>query len=234
MSKCKCEIGGIGFKTKKALIGYIQENILHAYPVFKSLSVQHMAFMTELLQKHHPHGNKKIGPGVECMWAQPCAMNNGKTRQFWLRRTDGTETDFSYLRCINRQSKRQDFYEACRRTVADQIISFRNQYFRNNPNAVCPVTGTSLSPNNCHVDHCEPQTFKRLADEFLDKYEIDLKKVKLSSGIDGELSSQFVDQGLADRWAQYHRKHAALRVIGKEANLKRLGDERNYSEPFQR
>lgn len=45
----------------------------------------------------HPEAEEKFGPGIEAIWVD---LNRYGTRSFYLRRTDGTKDDFSWVTCV--------------------------------------------------------------------------------------------------------------------------------------
>ena len=60
---------------------------------------------------------------------------------------------------------------ALRAAVVDQILELKNEFFRANPDAVCPLTGEPLGPDSCHVDHQAPVRFQVLSRRFLEGLE---------------------------------------------------------------
>jgi hypothetical protein len=54
--------------------------------------------MLDLLSRH-PYCEEKIGAGIQSIWSQPNEYweNN---RCFYLTRVDGTEIDFSFVKCL--------------------------------------------------------------------------------------------------------------------------------------
>jgi hypothetical protein len=124
------KIGRYSFMTKTAAKKYVQEQILHAYPVGVPLNREHENFMRELLDRHR-NATDKIGVGIEKIWVEQHPIFK-RNRCFWLERIDGSKTDFSYIECITPPPAKRDFAAACRAAVADQIIEFRDRFFADN------------------------------------------------------------------------------------------------------
>jgi len=53
------------------------------------------------------------------------------TPGFWVHRTDGTDTDFSYIDAVKGQPKSnaQEFYDACRGSVAADLLAAKKRHF---------------------------------------------------------------------------------------------------------
>ena len=120
------EINGQEFKTKDKLTRYVRD-ILNTATLGESLPIASNLFIQSLFTRH-PEYTKKRGSGVldvkvvtDNVW--------GKTRHFVIHRTDGSTTDFSYLKCISgKKDPLKDFKAACREAVAQDIISFRSEF----------------------------------------------------------------------------------------------------------
>lgn len=86
-SKNKCE--KLGFRTKAAALRHFRAMLHHSIPLDQRL-------LGELLALH-PRAAEKVGPGVEHFYVAGAAYGS---RCFYVKRTDGTRTDFSYLKCL--------------------------------------------------------------------------------------------------------------------------------------
>lgn len=213
----KYEIGGLGFKSKKAIIGHVQR-IMKKYGDYRKIPASDRSFMIALLQRHQ-YADQKIGVGVKKMWIQPNGVYN--TRGFWLERVDGTKTDFSFYQCLNPSTPLSDFKQACRIAVASSIEEFKESEF-GNTGGVCPVLGRVMTPDTCHVDHCPPNTFEVIVTDYIREREIDVETAPLLEHRDGKIGNRFTDDGFQEDWVQYHNNKAELRLISAEANLKKL------------
>jgi hypothetical protein len=203
------------FKTKKSLREHIRK-ILYSYSDGQILNTVDFTFMLALLERHEDP-KRKIGCGVDFMYVKknPVFKNMG----FWLARTDGTETDFSFEICLKHETKLQKFKSSCRSAVSDDIISFRDEFFSKHETPICEVTGEPINKWNSHVDHAPPMTFDNIVKEFVMEFGIDVEKVPLLTAEDGRVRNELADEFLRNQFRLYHLGVAELRVISKLANL---------------
>lgn len=209
-------IGDHVFKTKKAVIEYVQQNIHGRYADHVDLSAEHLRFMVGLL-RYHAYSDQKIGCGVKRMWIQPNELY--PTRGFWLERVDGSQTDFSFYQCVNPSSPLRDFKSACRMAIVPTIQSFRNEFFEGDPLRRCPINGDIVTLHNSHVDHQAPHTFESIVTEFIAVNKIDVASAPLTTHGDGTEGCSFSSEKFKQEWIQFHNERAMLRVISPKANL---------------
>lgn len=213
------------FRTKKEATEFIRE-ILYRYPLNKPLAPPDLTFMLAVLERH-PRAAEKIGVGVKAIHVEK--EEDWTTRQFIATRTDGTHTDFSFVKCIHPASKLQIFKKACRDLVANDIKQFRYGRFAGAPDGQlhCPITGLPMTRLDSHVDHEPPLTFDLLVDQFIREENLDIEAVEITGLGDRQMRKGFTDDGLAKQWKQFHRSHAKLRVVSGAANLSniKLADE---------
>jgi hypothetical protein len=175
------------------------------------------------LIERHPEREQKVGVGIEAFIVR---LDDNRNKMLWLRRTDGSSTDFSYITCIrgNGMSLRQEFAEAARKTVEPHITEFRDDYVRRfmNPDGQipCEETGVLMNIKDSHVDHF-PVTFQTLVDQFLDQTSIGLTRNILSAPADRQTHTSFVCPKTAAMFLDFHRSNATLKVVHKTVNLKR-------------
>lgn len=212
-------IQGETFATKSALQDRIKY-ILYHWPHGGRLPVGDFDFMMEVLAMH-PDAEQKIGVGVDRMEVRrnPVYTN---TRGFWVIRTDGSETDFSYLECLKETPHAKRFLNACRVAIEPETMAFKNKFFGELHGEVarCPYTGEVLSFVGSHVDHKAPATFQALVDGFIAANHIDVSLVKINGkAVDGNFQDTFDDPALLRNWLEYHSGHAVLQVVSRTANL---------------
>ena len=53
----------------------------------------------------HPEAGDKIGPGVDSFSVERAPGRSFGTRCFWVTRSDGTRTEFSYLTCLSGKAR---------------------------------------------------------------------------------------------------------------------------------
>jgi len=158
----------------------------------------------------HPDAEEKIGQGIDHFEAR----RNGNNICFRVVRTDGTETDFSFLKCLNGSSPEVLARSAMRHAVRDQLVPIREKAIA--CGAPCPITGATLTRENCHADHDAP-TFIEIADGFAASVGGYEKIVTVAE--DGTFGRRFADAVQGERWSEFHREHANLRAVSKKANL---------------
>lgn len=213
-------LGGQQFKTKAEATEFVR-SILHGTIPGGTLTGENEFVIRDLLELH-PESTQKIGCGVDHIEVRTNRINGGATPGFWVVRTDGSETDFSYKNCINgkKPTGRADFIRACRTAILPHINEERRRFFAEAPSPSCALTGVPLTQNTAHVDHCPPLTFARIIDAFVTLYGINPDDPYLTSpDVDGQLIPTLSDPTLHDRFIQFHNNHAKLRVISRNANL---------------
>ena len=211
-------VGSHAFRTKKDAEVFVQ-SILNRQPLGQELDSDDLTFVLALLELH-PKAAEKVGVGVAgiAVVSEP----TWGTRHFEVVRTDGSTTDFSFMKCLYPATKLRLFKQACRHAVADDIIEFRHRAFDAADDAghiVCPILGVPVTRLEAHVDHEPPRTFDELVQEFIQREQIDIDEVAVTGLGDGELRKGLADSELEDRWRQFHRMNAHLRVVSAKANL---------------
>ena len=214
----KFVINSISFYTKTRLTRYIRR-ILHSYEIGENVSKEHFNFLYDLIKKEHRWSERKIGCGilrfrvvVNPIWKKKC---------FYIIRTDGSSTDFSFMECINRPKDwvRADFEAACRTSVASQIKDFKDRFFGSGEVFYCPSTNERLTKENIHIHHEEPKTFQCIVKDWLKKKGLKMDEIQIGGYSDGENEKYFIDGSLERDFARYHLEKAKLRVIHKKAHL---------------
>lgn len=220
--KFSAVICGETFTTKAALQKKIQA-ILYRYNNDDFLSEQDLLFMVDVLRLH-PDAIIKIGCGVESIQVRQNPIYR-QSRGFWVVRYDGSETDFSYLECLKETPHHHRFTRACRVAIEPYIAQARRKFFleRGGRIANCPITREIITPDNCHVDHAAPNTFKVILSSFVSETGLDISSVKVNgNGEDGVLQDTLDDKTLEAKWVEYHNARAVLQVVSRTANLSTL------------
>lgn len=186
--------------------------ILYGHQIGETVKGADHDFLVELLGRH-PTAAEKIGSGI----ARFEVRINPRFHKFcfWLIRTDGSSTDFSFMRCLNgAPSHRSLARSAMRAEILPQIHSFKLAGLQTGTR--CSVSGEALN-ENCHVDHHEP-SFEELADRFAET-EGGYDAIQLTPSLDGHVGRRLADPFLAVRWEDFHREHAHLRLVTAHINL---------------
>lgn len=216
------EIGDKIFKTKKDATKFIQ-SILYKYSLKGSLNGEDLIFICDLLNLH-PNRSKKIGVGIESIIVEKEKTFN-RTTHFSIVRIDGSREDFSFGKCLTPSMNNPEklFRSSARRAVADQIISFRDNYYLKNQdgdkNAKCDITGLLIGKNSSHVDHVPPKTFYKIVSDFITSNVIDINSTIFLETVDG-IGREFADDNLKKNFSDYHKQIADLRIVSPLANLR--------------
>jgi hypothetical protein len=177
-----------------------------------TFTVEDEKFLRDLVAIH-PCAEEKIGPGINQFSARKNMNNVG----FWIERIDGSETDFSFIACLDGDTLERMILLTMRNAVKHQVAPFREAAIA--AGVVCSITGERLTSKNCHIDHESP-TFIEIASDFISSeggYECIATVSK-----EGQYGRDFADEEQEARWLGYHRAHANLRAISKKANLSTL------------
>ena len=215
MARAPITLGSETFRTKEALKARIR-GIVAAHADDETLNAEEFSLIRALLERHRRR-SEKVGCGVTSIEVR--TNWPGPTRGFWLTRADGTCTDFSWLDCVDGKAHRKDVLGAMRVTVIEQVQEFRKAWFASHPECRCPLTGTPISPDECHVDHIPPDTFDALATRFLEANALDVESIAVDGFGDGRMARTLSDPALRAAWSEFHRPHARLRVVSRLGNL---------------
>ena len=83
----------------------------------------------------------------------------------------------------------------------------------------CPILNIPVFPNNCHIDHVPPKTFKQLVKNWLITENIKIKDVKFDELKDDQIVRKMTDKTQKRSWQMFHQENAILRVLSVKANL---------------
>jgi hypothetical protein len=110
----------------------------------------------------HGEEDSKIGVGVDVFEVRTNSGSGAPTRGFWVRRVDGTITDFSFPWAIRGIPKpqSQEFADACRAAVDQELKTAERRFFEtyadSNGRVPCELTDAPVSFETAHVDHAHP------------------------------------------------------------------------------
>ncbi len=183
--------------------------IISRYEDFVPLNTEDHTFVRNILN-YHPEARQKIGSGVCRIWVQKNPPYS--TRGFWVERTDGGKTDFSFYECMSGSTKLKRTKIAARFAIYPSILKFKSQAVY----SVCPVLGIPIHSGNAHVDHCPPWTFNYLFNDFFDGMELGAIAI---TDRDGTIGCDFADIDFKNEWMGFHDQNAVLRMISAKANL---------------
>lgn len=162
----------------------------------------------------HERSDEKVGAGIASVSVE--IIEYGQPG-FWIHRTDGTSTDFSYRKALAKPSRHGEVRAVMRRAIADSVLNFKRQLFAHRSEVPCPVTGQMLTWDFGEVDHIVP--FNRIADEFLSVMKIEPSDIQLHSA-DGQIGSR-LEPGLHAMWVDWHDRSAQYRYVHPGVNRRR-------------
>lgn len=227
MARQPVVLNGIEFKFQKDAIEHFK-NMLERYRNGQTIAGDDRDMLLALLERH-PQADKKIGCGVKRLYKDRTDM---PTSCFWIERTDGSRTDFSYRTAISAKEKSLDreFLEACRAAVQDDMQLTKKRYFEKcadrDKKVECDITGDKVAISESHLDHKKPLTFQVIVNTFICANDIEIKPEMLLMSQDAQFQTTMIDRQLKDKFRRYHHKVAQLRVIKAELNLSLGGSER--------
>lgn len=182
-------------------------------------------FLCAVLQLH-PRAREKIGAGIVRFEIRRNPQYPSR-RSIYLVRTDGSETEFGYNKCLNPPTLEKEVTAALRHTIGEQIIEFVRRVFGSGQPVRCAATGVEIhDPTDAHVDHAPP-TFLDLVETFVAAHG-GWSSFTLSRA-DGQVGARLTDPALASEWAAYHRQRAKIQVVTIKANLSDLKKARRGS-----
>jgi hypothetical protein len=209
-------VDGMTFPTMGELKAYIQK-LLSDLEQGVVVPEPFHSFLCCLVKRHRESADK-IGVGIKHFKVLTNTNYGGKNRCFYLFRTDGTFTDFSYQKCVATPSPWHEYMDALRTAVMDQIIAAREAAFGRSEEILCPIKKILMTRSVCHVDHESPDTFAALVERFNDEEWIHEEIPPSTGGGDNACGRRLMDSGLEERWKYFHKANAKLRVISREAH----------------
>lgn len=213
-------INGKEFQTKKSAKEHFR-SMLARCPDGAAIVGEDEADLFSLLTRH-PEVQDKVGVGIDGFYADQGHMG---TRCFYLRRHDGSKTDFSFHSCVDGRAPtpQQEFLEAARMAVQSQIRQAKLRHYETHkgPDGTvpCDLSGQPLRLDEAHVDHAEPMTFEVIVQGFLAAHQIENPAAYVTDGADMQHVATFKERAMAEAFKDYHRRLARLRWVAKEKNL---------------
>lgn len=114
------------------------------------------------------------------------------------------------------------FKKAARSAVRNQVLDFREKYYKKNKDAegrvMCQESGELVSRDNCDVDH-HPKSFDSIVEDFIAQHSIDVSTVKYTGFDDNSEMKEFSDLGMKQLFSDFHLKLAHLRITTRAVNL---------------
>jgi len=213
----KIKIGLKEFATKKDALKHYK-TILNSYEFGSFLNDSDLNDVLDLLELH-PNKEKKIG--VEKI--RVAKLQSYNTKAFQLVRLDGSTEYFSYTKRINApKTDFTKFSEACRKIIREDLRSVKLAYFEKfskKGKSQCQETKEQERYENLTVDHRQPNTFSVIVDRFIELNNLNLATIEYIN-VDGG-PNELADVELKEKFRQYHKDKANLRIVKKKLNLGR-------------
>jgi hypothetical protein len=148
------------------------------------------------------------------------------TKCFEVIYSDESSCYISYLMIINetKYTPEKLFNVACRNSIHNDIQTVKKEYFDKNSTkgqVKCQETGILSRWSELVVDHRQPNTFSIIVDRFKEVNKIDLDSIEFTSNDQNHII--FEDDKWAERFKQYHKEKASLRIVRTECNSSRTG-----------
>jgi len=192
--------------------------MLHGAELGVELGEPEHSFLMEML-KRHPEYRKKLGPGVR---AFRVTTSEYKNRCFEVIRVDGTETDFSYTKCVTEPTPLTDFTKALKKSVERQVWEAKEKVFLWDEVIPCPLSGEGMTREQAVVEYVEPNSFEWIVEEFCVSEK--LEKTNLPMGPSPEGGMVLTDSALEARWQAFHESRAKFRVMSVNEQKRRKKD----------
>lgn len=168
----------------------------------------------------HPQSTEKVGVGVAGFFA--ARSPDFPSRCFYVRRTDGSETDFSWNEAITPTTPIVRLRMACRNAINAHRLSFRDQAWPIGEvtGRICPITGDVFERTEAHIDHQPPQTLMALVESWLGASHLSVAEVPIIHTGDLRSVDTFADGEQESSWVAYHQANAILRLVSASGNLR--------------
>ncbi len=132
------------------------------------------------------------------------------------------ETEYISYRLLITKPKHNPasyFNIACRNAIQEDLRLTKQQYFDLHSEkgfVKCQETSKLSKWENLVIDHRQPNTFSVIVDRFIELNDIDINKVDYVTSSGNLLL--FKDEHLIEKFKNYHKKKATLRIVRKECN----------------
>jgi Protein of unknown function (DUF3223) len=156
----RIQIGELFFPTKAQALGHFRK-MLFRYEPDGAIGKDDTRELLWLLARH-PDADQKRGAGVIGFGVEELSAG---LRRFRIIRVDGSSTDFSFRKCIDKPTSPLRWITAALRVeVRDEILQAKKDYFDTHGNAdgrvPCQLDcGRLIRIEEADADHAPPFTF---------------------------------------------------------------------------
>jgi len=212
------KIGELEFKYKKDILNFYKK-ILNSYE-FGDIVYENDFKNLNYLFEYQLDNKELIGSGIDSVRIAKSKFN---MKCFEIVHTDNSTELFSYVKRINPDRKNfTKFNEACRQAIQKDLINVKQKYFDKfsvKGQVKCQETKELSKWNELNVDHRQPNTFSVIIDRFIELHKINIDKIKYIK-VDGG-PNELADIELKNKFIEYHKQKANLRIVRKDKNLGR-------------
>ncbi|KAI1693294.1 hypothetical protein Ddc_22950 [Ditylenchus destructor] len=208
--------------------------ILHGYGLNEQITdATHVAMLHELLERH-PRVAEKTGAGVDYFYVGRTQQEDGSVkywngRGIWIRRVDGSSTDFGYNAAITWPSQKADVKDAFRHAVSPQRDAYREARFLSGDAVACCISGEPIGEADAQVIYVDP-TWEQLTFRFAES-EGGWDRIAVSAGEGAALiGGRLADPDVLGRWLEFFGCHANMQLASRSAASRRpWSDEKEWS-----
>jgi hypothetical protein len=182
-------VGNMQFKSKAALERTTRDKLESIG--CKTIDANHneFQFFCDLLNRHRDP-KSKMGPGIKGFKITKDQLNKKGFAMLAIQ-NNGTEIDFSWVRCCSQNWKKEEHLV----TEAMRLLTLKTRpYFKNQ----CELCKTKTGTFEAHHSNI---SFKRIADQFIKEHP-EILDAKLTNGIGTFFHDDSKD--IADLWIDYH------------------------------
>ena len=173
-------------------------------------------FLCDVFKRHDEYELKTKGQRIIKISIRKATYG---TKCFYITREDGTETDVSFVSCLDskKNKKIKDICAACRESI-DYIIKGLKEKLTFP--LVCPLSGVVIKNiKDVHIDHYDLD-FKDVVDLWIQKNGgVDNLYKYVCETKDNETTTYFTDEGIKENFIKFHNEHTHLRAIHRKENL---------------
>jgi len=224
-------IGNNNYKYKKDALNHYK-SILNSYKFDDSLNEQDFNDLIDLLEYDYSFSidnNDSLDvENQECKYIIDIKIVKVQfgSRCFEVKYSDDSNWLMSYILMIIRPKENPDsvFSIACRSAIQKDIRDVKKGYFFYNSVkglVKCQEANILSKWEELAVDHRQPNTFSVIVDRFKELNRIEVNEIEYITNDENILV--FKDETLAERFRNYHKDKANLRIVRKECNLSRTG-----------
>jgi len=227
--KSNYSFNGLAWKTQKDALNHFK-SMLNRYNNKDIIEVradhEDLVALLERYDEAITDGPSKTGTGIDHFTRTVNNFKGFATPGFWVHRTDGTATDFSYISAVKGQPKgpSKEFYDACRAAVQADLVAAKLCFFKQHADAdgyvPCEVTGQPTAYKNAHLDHAWI-SFGQIVSGFRASrgWTAEVPDGVVSLPADGQTQSKLIDPSVAKAFVEYHHSIATLRIVFSTVNL---------------